>query len=124
MSTDELMIGDNDTLSAVVASLVHADALVILSDINGLYDKNPKVEKDAQLIPVVYEITPEVEALAGGAGSEFGTGGMATKITAAKIATAAGCDMVIANGEDPRVLYDIFEGKIAGTLFLSRGGKK
>jgi len=120
LSIDELMFGDNDTLSAVVASLINADVLVILSDIDGLFDKDPREHPDARLIPVVYEITPGIEELAGGAGSNFGTGGMTTKIAAAKIATEAGGEMIIANGTNPEILYDIFDGKINGTLFLSR----
>ena len=110
-------IGENDSLSAIVAKLLQADLLVLLSDIDGLYTADPKKHPDAQLIPVVEQITPEILALAGGAGSTLGTGGMATKLKAAQIATGAGVDMVIANGETPEILYDIVEGKAVGTRF-------
>ena len=121
VSDYEILYGDNDTLSAVVSELIGADLLIILSDIDGLYSANPSENPDAKLIPLVTEITKEIEMVAGGAGTSRGTGGMATKITAAKIATSAGVDMVIANGENPRVLYDIIEGTPVGTLF--KGGR-
>ncbi len=121
ISTEEIVIGDNDTLSAVVTGSINADLLIILSDIDGLYDKNPKDNPDAKLILVVPEITKEIESLAGGSGTSLGTGGMITKIRAAKIATEAGCDMIIANGKNPEILYDIVEGKAIGTRFLKRG---
>ena len=114
-------IGENDSLSAIVARLVQADLLVLLSDIDGLYTADPKKHPDAQLIPQVDEITPQILALAGGAGSSLGTGGMATKLRAAQIAMEAGVDMIIANGEKPEVLYDLFDGKAVGTRF---SGKK
>ena len=117
VSTDEIEIGDNDTLSAIIASGLKADLLVLLSDIDGLYDKNPKISEDAKLIPVVKEITPEIISLADGKG-DLGTGGMATKIKAAEMATKAGTDMIIANGSNPELLYDIVEGKSVGTRFL------
>ena len=117
VSVNELKFGDNDTLSAIVAQLVGADLLILLSDIDGLYDKDPHKFEDANIIDEVECITDEIRALAGGAGSSRGTGGMATKISAAEIATKAGADMIIANGEDPEVLYDIFDGKKVGTLF-------
>lgn len=117
VSTEEIVIGDNDTLSAEVSASIGADLLIILSDIDGLYDKNPKNNPDAKLIPVVEKITDDVKALAGGSGSALGTGGMITKIRAAEIATGAGCDMIIANGAEPEILYDIVEGKSVGTLF-------
>ncbi|MBR6719286.1 MAG: glutamate 5-kinase [Clostridia bacterium] len=120
VSTEEIVIGDNDTLSAEVSASIGADLLIILSDIDGLYDKNPKNNPDAKLIPVVSEITEEIKALAGGSGSSLGTGGMITKIRAAEIATAAHCDMIIANGAEPLILYDIVEGKSIGTRFLKR----
>ena len=113
-------IGENDSLSAVVAKLVEADLLVLLSDINGLYTEDPRVNPDATLIPVVEQITPEILALAGGTGTELGSGGMATKLKAAQLATAAGIDMVIANGEDPEALYALLEGKHIGTRFVGR----
>jgi len=114
-------IGENDSLSAIVARLVKADLLVLLSDIDGLYTADPKKVADATLIPVVEEITPEIMALAGGAGSTLGSGGMATKIRAAQIAMEAGIDMVITNGEHPEVLYDLFESKPVGTRFIGNG---
>jgi glutamate 5-kinase len=113
-------IGENDSLSAVVAQLVNADLLVLLSDIDGLYSADPKKDPTATLIPVVEEITPEIMALAGGAGSSLGSGGMATKLKAAQLATNAGIDMVIANGETPEVLYDLLEDKSVGTRFMGR----
>ena len=113
----ELEIGENDSLSALVAELARADLLLILSDIDALYDDDPRTNPDAKPIPLVEKITPEIEAMAGGAGSSLGTGGMSTKITAAKIATNAGIDMVIMNGRDPEKLYDLFEDKEIGTLF-------
>ena len=113
-------IGENDSLSAIVAKLVNADLLVLLSDINGLYTDDPRKNPDAQLIPVVEEITPEILSLAGGSGSALGSGGMATKLKAAQIANGAGIDMVIANGEDPEQLYALLEGKHIGTRFMGR----
>jgi len=124
VSTDEIgvstTIGENDTLSAVVAKLMCADLLVLFSDIQGLYTADPHKDPSARLIPVVEEITPEIETLAGGAGSGLGTGGMATKIKAARLVTAVGVDMVITDGNKPDALYDIVEGKPAGTRFLAR----
>lgn len=116
----ELEIGENDSLSALVASLSGADLLLILSDIDGLYTDDPHTNSEAEPISVVEEITPEIETLAGGAGSELGTGGMSTKINAAKIASEAGIDMVIMNGKDPELLYDLFEDKEIGTIFLAK----
>ena len=118
----ELEIGENDSLSALVAELSGADLLLILSDIDGLYSDDPRNNPDAEPIYVVDKVTPEIEAMAGGAGSSLGTGGMSTKINAAKIATEAGIDMVIMNGKDPELLYDLFEDKDIGTIFL--GNKK
>ena len=115
-------IGENDSLSAVVAQLVSADLLVLLSDIDGLYTADPRKDPTATLIPVVEEITPEILALAGGTGTSLGSGGMATKLKAAQLAGAAGIDMVIANGEHPEQLYALLEGKNIGTRFL--GGRK
>lgn len=121
VATDEIgietTIGENDTLSAIVAQLVQADELVLLSDIDGLYTADPRKDPNARLIPLVEEITPEIIALAGGSGSSLGSGGMATKLKAAQIATQSGIDMIIANGEHPEVLYDLSEGKPAGTRF-------
>lgn len=116
----ELEIGENDSLSALVASLSSADLLLILSDIDGLYSCDPRTNPDAKPITYVEEITPEIENAAGGAGSKLGTGGMSTKINAAKIATEAGIDMVIMNGKDPELLYDLFENKEIGTLFKAK----
>lgn len=120
VSVEELISGDNDCLSAEVAALVGADALVILTDIDGLYDGNPRENPRAQRISVVEEITPEIEAMAGGAGSARGTGGMATKIAAAKIATAAGVDAYIINGTPCENLYAMLEGRDIGTLFCAK----
>ena len=124
VGTDEIgvstTIGENDTLSAMVAQLVHADLLVILSDIEGLYTADPHRDPEARLIPVVEEVTPEIEALAGGTGSVLASGGMATKLKAAKLAAQVGCDMVIANGRRPQALYDIAQGRPAGTRFLGK----
>ena len=113
----ELEIGENDSLSALVAELSGADLLLILSDIDGFYTDDPRTNPDAEPIHVVEAITPEIEAMAGGAGTALGTGGMSTKINAAKIATEAGIDMVIMNGRDPEKLYDLFEDAEIGTLF-------
>ncbi|MCR4889703.1 MAG: glutamate 5-kinase [Ruminococcus sp.] len=116
----ELEIGENDSLSALVAELSGADLLLILSDIDGLYTDDPRTNPDAEPIYVVEEITPEIESVAGGAGTSLGTGGMSTKINAAKIATEAGIDMVIMNGKDPEKLYDLFEDKEIGTIFKAK----
>ena len=112
--------GDNDNLSAIVAGLVSADLLIILSDIDGFYDSNPKENPNAKLIKQIDEITEEIEACAGGAGSSLGTGGMATKIAAARKATDAGVNMVLANGEEPSIISDIFSGEEVGTLFTAK----
>ena len=120
VATAELGIGDNDTLAAIVSVNIDADILVLMSDIEGLYTADPHKDANAKIIPDVYEITPEIEALSGGAGSEHGTGGMITKIRAAKIATEAGCDMIIANGAYPEILYDITDGKSVGTRFYRK----
>ena len=120
IACEEYSLGDNDTLAALVGECIHADLVVLLSDIEGLYTADPHTHADAKLIPVVEEITPEIEALAGGAGSSLGTGGMLTKISAAKRATAAGADMIITNGARADVLYDIVEGKPVGTRFIGK----
>ena len=120
VATEEIVIGDNDTLGAIVAVSAKADLLVLLSDIDGLYTADPRRDKDAVLIPFIPEITPEVRALAGDAGSALGTGSMNTKLNAAEIATAAGIDMVIANGADPALLYRIVDGEAVGTRFAGR----
>ena len=118
IATDEIVIGDNDTLSAIVAATVEADLLVLLSDIEGLYTADPRTNPNAKLIEVVSAITPEIEALAGGNGTALGTGGMVTKLRAARIAAGKGIDMVIANGARPELIYDILEGKRVGTRFI------
>lgn len=119
VATEELKIGENDTLSALVAGLIEADLLILLSDINGLYTADPKQDPTAELIPLVTEINQEVLAMAGGAGSQLGTGGMITKLEAAKMATAAGTSMVLMNGDEPAKLQHIFTGIPVGTVFLS-----
>jgi glutamate 5-kinase len=116
------VLGDNDTLSAIVARLCRADLLVLLSDIDGLYDADPHTHPNASLIHRVERLTPEIERMAGGTGSWRGTGGMATKLSAAAIAVAAGCDMVITNGQRPEDLYGIAQGQDIGTRFLAAPG--
>lgn len=113
----KLKFGDNDTLSALVSSLIEADLLILLSDIDGLYNENPNVNPNAKLIHYVNEINEEIDKMAGGAGSNLGTGGMATKISAAKIAVSSGTCMVIANGSSPEVIDEIISGKEVGTWF-------
>lgn len=113
----ELEVGENDSLAANVATIANADLLVIMSDIDGLYDKDPHVHENANLIPEVGEITDDIRSLAGGAGSALGTGGMATKIKAVEIAHAADIDVVLMNGKNPHKLYDLFEDQPVGTLF-------
>ena len=120
VATKEIAVGDNDTLGAIVACSAKADLLVLLSDIEGLYTADPRHDPEARLIPVVEEVTPEIEALAGGVGSGLATGGMATKLRAAKMVAEVGCDMIITNGEHPEVLYDIAEGKAVGTRFIGK----
>ncbi len=117
ISTYELEFGDNDTLSAYIAELVEADLLILLSDIDGLFDKNPATCLDAKIIPVVNKIDETIYSVAGGAGSRRGTGGMLTKLKAAEIVTPKGIDMIISNGAYPERIYDIFDGKQVGTLF-------
>lgn len=121
IATDEFSVGDNDTLAAIVARCIKSDLLVLLSDIDGLYTEDPHKNKSARFISRVEAITPEIEALAGGSGSTLGTGGMATKLHAAQLATQAGFDMVITNGARPEVLYDIVDGKSVGTRFIGEG---
>ena len=122
VATDEIgvdnTIGENDSLSAIVAAAIGADLLILLSDIDGLYDSDPRKNPDAHLIETVPVIDAHILSLAGDKGSALATGGMVTKLHAAQIATAAGCEMVIANGEKPEVLYDIVDGRRAGTRFL------
>lgn len=118
VATAEIAVGDNDTLGAIAAVNARADLLVLLSDIEGLYTGDPRRNPDAQLIQEVREITPEILALAGDAGSEMGTGGMVTKLKAAKMCMDAGCDMIITNGARPEDLYEIAEGVSIGTRFV------
>lgn len=120
IATDEISVGDNDTLAAMVACSVKADLLVLLSDIDGLYTKDPHKNPDAELIPLVEEITPDIQRLADGEGSGLGTGGMVTKLHAAGLAMGHGVDMVIANGARPRKLYSIVEGEAVGTRFVGK----
>ena len=120
VATEEIVIGDNDTLGAIVAVSARAELLVLLSDIDGLYTADPHTHADAKLISEISEITPELRALGGDAGSALGTGGMVTKLRAAEIVTREGIDMVIAHGASPEILYDIVEGKKIGTRFYGR----
>lgn len=120
ISTEEIVIGDNDTLGAIVATSLDADLLIILSDIDGLYDKDPRTNSDAVLIHEVYEINNDIMLMGKGSGSTLGTGGMHTKLRAAKAVTEKGIDMVIANGSDPNVLYDIVEKGNVGTVFYGK----
>ena len=124
VATDEISVGDNDTLSALVAESVRADLLVLMSDIDGLYTADPHKDPSASLIPEIKELTAEIMALGGDAGSSLGTGGMRTKLNAAEICTKSGTDMVITNGQNPSVLYDIADGKSVGTRFISRVAEK
>lgn len=121
VSTEEIEFGDNDTLSAIVGSLCKTDLLIILSDIDGVYTKNPRVYDDAELISQIEEINDGVKALAGGEGSHLGTGGMITKLSAAQIGLDEGFPTVIMNGSKPEELYRLFEGEAVGTFI---GGKK
>jgi len=120
VATDEIAVGDNDTLSALVAVSVKADLLVLLSDINGLYTADPHTCAEATLIPEVKELTPEILASAGGRGSALGTGGMTTKLAAARLCMEAGVDMIIMNGDRPADLYDALAGETIGTRFNGR----
>ncbi len=120
VAVDEIVYGDNDNLSAQVAKLMNADKLIILTDTDGLFDKNPMEHEDARLIPVVSNITEEIEMLAGGAGTNRGTGGMITKIHAAKIATNANIDTYIINGENPDDIYKLINGHNIGTHFVKK----
>ena len=120
IESEERLFGDNDKLSAVVAVLCRADMLVILSDIDGFYDKDPRFYRDAKLISRVDTIDESVYALAGGAGSRRGTGGMKTKLEAAELAVSQGISTLVMNGNDPSRLYDIFKGKKVGTLFAAK----
>ena len=120
VATKEIVIGDNDTLAAIVAQSVKADTLVLLSDIDGLYTADPHVDPNAKLIQKITKVDDEVLALAGVSKSNLGTGGMVTKLEAAKICLSCGCDMIIANGKDPQNLYAIMDGKPVGTTFTEK----
>ena len=120
VATEEIVFGDNDTLAAVVASSVGAELLILMSDIDGLYTADPRLDGSARLIGTVPELTPEILALAGGSGSALGTGGMRTKLHAAQIAVESGADMIIMNGNAPERLYDAVEGRGVGTRFTGR----
>ena len=120
VATAEIAVGDNDTLAAIVAVNIHADLLILMSDIEGLYTADPRHDPDARLITDVHELTPEILALAGTAGSALGTGGMVTKLKAAGMCMAAGCDMIITNGKRPEDLYPIAEGTCVGTRFYGK----
>lgn len=120
VAVEEIVFGDNDSLSAIVAKLIQADALLILTDIDGLYDRNPNEDEYARIIPVVNEITESLFEIAGGKGSKFGTGGMITKLQAAQIATEAGIDTIVMNGQEPDNIYKVLEGHQVGTFFVSK----
>lgn len=120
VATEEIVIGDNDSLGAFVAVSAKADLLVLLSDIDGLYTADPRLDPNAELVPEVFELTDEILALAGGKGSELGTGGMTTKLHAAQIVTEEGIDMLLTNGADPNILYEIMDGKQVGTMFYGK----
>ena len=118
VATDEIVIGDNDTLAAMVAESVEANLLVLLSDIDGLYTADPHADPTAKLLPVVHRVDDGIRTLAGVSSTDQGTGGMVTKLRAAEICLNCGCEMVIANGREPMLLYDIVEGKPVGTRFV------
>ncbi len=122
VATEEIGVGDNDTLGAIVATTSHADLLILLSDIDGLFTADPHKCEDATLISQICDITPEIEKMVGGSASELGTGGMKTKLSAAKLCQKNGVEMVIANGQNPDILYDIVAGKPIGTRFLAKEG--
>jgi len=120
VSTVELGIGDNDTLAAIVSESVKADKLVLLSDIDGLYTADPHTDPNAKLIPVVSKVDDALLSLAGGSSTSQGTGGMVTKLKAASICLSCGCDMIITNGNNPEILYDVVDGKTVGTTFTEK----
>lgn len=123
IATDEIEIGDNDRLSAMVATLCDANLLVLLSDIDGMFTADPKKDPNAKRLSIVEKISDEIESAASGAGSAFGTGGMITKIIAAKICDEAGIDTIIANGDQPEILFNILDGQDIGTLFVASKNK-
>ncbi len=120
VSTDELKVGDNDTLSAMVAVSVRSDALILVSDIDGLYTADPHIDPNAELISEIPELTDEIMSMGQGSSTSLGTGGMKTKLNAAKICCDGGCDMWIINGNKPDLLYDVLDGKSVGTHFTAR----
>ena len=120
VATEEIVIGDNDTLAAIVAKSVSAQLLVLLSDIDGLYTADPRKDSQAKLIPTVTHLDEHIKSLAGVSGSDQGTGGMITKLQAAEICMSCGCDMVIANGNEPNNLYTILDGGAVGTRFKAK----
>lgn len=120
VATEEISIGDNDTLAAIVATSANADLLILLSDVDGLYTGNPSEDENATLISEIHEIDQKIEDIAGSAGTTFGTGGMITKIGAAKICKEGNCDMIITNGSKPELLYNIIDGEKVGTRFFSK----
>ncbi|MCE5329478.1 glutamate 5-kinase [bacterium] len=124
VALDEIKFGDNDTLAALVAGLIEADLLIILSDIDGLFNKNPQAYEDVKLISLVSDINEEIEKIAGGIGSNYGSGGMVTKIRSAKICSFSGIPMVIANSREPDVLQKILQGKNIGTFFIPEENKR
>lgn len=124
VAVEEIVFGDNDSLSAHVAKIVGADTLIILTDIEGLFSANPREDENAVLIHSVDEITDEILALAGGSGTSRGTGGMITKLHAAQIATAAGINTVVMNGNDPEDIYKLIDGRQIGTLFKAKAEVK
>ena len=117
IAVEEIKFGDNDTLGALVTGLVNADLLILLSDVDGVYDADPRSDPNARLIPIVKDLDPSIEAVAGGPGTALGSGGMATKIQAARVTMQSGAAMIIANGSHPNVVRDILSGKPIGTLF-------
>ncbi|MCC8141785.1 MAG: glutamate 5-kinase [Lachnospiraceae bacterium] len=121
VATEEFFIGENDTLAAMVGGIVGADLIVLLSDIDGLFTADPHLDPEAELISDVREIKPELLEMAGGPDNELGSGGMYSKLKAAETAMSVGCDMIIASGSQPDILYDIVEGKSAGTRFWAGG---
>lgn len=120
VATEEIAVGDNDSLAAIVAVSINAELLVLLSDIDGLYTADPHKDKDAELIETVEALTDDIMRLGGGKGSTLGTGGMKTKLHAAEICMDKGCDMIIANGSRPELLYDIIDNKSVGTRFIGK----
>jgi glutamate 5-kinase len=120
VATEEIRVGDNDTLGALVAVSVRADLLVVMTDIDGLYTADPRKNPNAELVREVRELTPELRQAAGGGGTALSTGGMATKLKAAEICMRSGTDMLIINGESPDILYRVLEGENVGTRFIGR----